>query len=423
MALNGCHRDLVYQGKKRTLSPVTNRFWWPGVQEAAENIVCDYKRCQACGEIESRAPVPLQLVHLDFTSFESTTNLDKMPEVKYVLVIVDHFTRYMRVYVTKDQKASTVWNCLYEGFISIFGAPEKLITNQGKAFTSEVVTELCTQFRAGKTTMMPYHLQGNGQVERAHQTLKTMIGKLEDEHKKQWPKHLAKLTHAYNSTRSAVTGYLLHFIMFIQKLRLPIDFLFPTHEDMSKMKPIDAYVVELIGTLRKAFKIARGITQEEEARQKQYYDCKASSMTFNTGDMVLVHNDHHVGHQKLKDHWEDDTYQVISHVDEDVPVYVIENKWGRRQTLHHNFLFLIGWADTDEVMARLFQTMSTMMLPETPHQEVNTECQLPYKMETDVNAQDTSGWRLHESMSNAVNCVSNTVGAVKPAIAWRWPHE
>ena len=45
-------------------------------------------------------------------------------------------------------------------------------------------------------------------------------------------------------------------------------FLFPTHEVMGKMKPTDAYVAELIGTLRKAFEIARDITQEEAVRQK-----------------------------------------------------------------------------------------------------------------------------------------------------------
>ena len=50
----------------------------------------------------------------------------------------------MRAYITKDQKASTVMNCLYEGFISIFGAPEKIIIDQGKGFTSEIITELCT---------------------------------------------------------------------------------------------------------------------------------------------------------------------------------------------------------------------------------------------------------------------------------------
>ena len=92
-------------------------------------------------------------------------DLDQTPEVKNVLVIVDRFTRYMRAHVTKDQKASTVTKCLYERFISIFGAPEKIITEQGKGFTSEVMTELCTQFRVGKTTTTPYHPQGNGQVE------------------------------------------------------------------------------------------------------------------------------------------------------------------------------------------------------------------------------------------------------------------
>ena len=100
----------------------------------------------------------------------------------------------------------------------------------------------------------------------------------------------------YNSTRSAVTGYSPHFLMFGWRPRLPIDFLFPTHEVMGKVKPMDAHVVELIGTLRKAFEIAQSITQEEAARQEQYYDCKASSVTLNVGDIVLVHNDHHIGH-------------------------------------------------------------------------------------------------------------------------------
>ena len=104
-------------------------------------------------------------------------------------------------------------------------------------------------------------------------------------------------------------------------------------------------------------------------------------------------------------------------------MYVIENKWGRRQTLHRNRLFSVGQADAALVMANLFQTMSTMMLQETPCQEVNAECQPLMELEPDVNAQDTSGWRFLESMSNAVNCMSNAVGAVKAAIAGRRPHE
>ena len=59
--------------------------------------------------------------------------------------------------------------------------------------------------------------------------------------------------------------------------------------------------------------------------------------------------------------------------------------------------------------------MSTMMVPETSHLS-NAECQPPSGLETGVDAQDTSGWRFLESMSNAV-------GAVKATIARRWPNE
>ena len=73
-------------------------------------------------------------------------------------------------------------------------------------------------------------------------------------------------------------------------------------------------------------------------------------------------------------------------------------------------------------MVKLFQTMSSMMLPENPHQEANAECQPPKELEPDVDAQDTSGWSFLEIMSNAVNCMPNAVGAVKAAIARRQPH-
>ena len=92
-------------------------------------------------------------------------NLTELPKVKNVLVIVDHFTRYTRAYVTKDKKVSTAAKILYEEFISIFRAPERILTDEGKAFTSEVVEQLCSQFRISQSTTTAYHPQGNDQVE------------------------------------------------------------------------------------------------------------------------------------------------------------------------------------------------------------------------------------------------------------------
>ena len=102
---------------------------------------------------------PFQLVHLNFISFEMTTNLNELPKVEHILVIVDHFMIY-----TRYQKAPTGTKTLYEGFISIFGEPKRILTDQGKAFTSEVVEQLCSQFGISQSTTTAYHPQGNGQM-------------------------------------------------------------------------------------------------------------------------------------------------------------------------------------------------------------------------------------------------------------------
>ena len=179
---------------------------------------------------------PLQLVHLDFTSFEMTTNLNESLKVEHILVIVDHFMRYTRAYITKNQKASTATKTPYKGFISIFGAPKRILMDQGKAFTSEVVEQLYSQFGISQWTTTAYPPQGNDQVEGAHQTLGRMIGKLEDEYKGQWPR------------------YLPHFLMFRQWPRFPIDFLFPIHEAKGTFRPVDICVADLITALKKAFR-------------------------------------------------------------------------------------------------------------------------------------------------------------------------
>ena len=76
---------------------------------------------------------------------------------------------------------------------------------------------------------MPYHPQTNGLVERSHQTIMRMIGKLGEDKKANWPSHLAEIAHAYNATQSTVTGYSPHYLMFGQRPRLPVDFVFPHH--------------------------------------------------------------------------------------------------------------------------------------------------------------------------------------------------
>ena len=54
----------------------------------------------------------------------------------------------------------TATKSLYEGFISIFGATKRILTDQVKAFTSEEVEQLCSHFRISQSTTTAYNPQG-----------------------------------------------------------------------------------------------------------------------------------------------------------------------------------------------------------------------------------------------------------------------
>ena len=118
--------------------------------EDCRAIVRGCLHCQAFEREVPRAPLcpiqvyaPLELMHLDYTSIESTMELNKPPVVKNVLVMTDHFMRYALAVVTKDQTAKTVMKVFYECFMAVFGAPAKLLTNRGANFHPSGGTVLC----------------------------------------------------------------------------------------------------------------------------------------------------------------------------------------------------------------------------------------------------------------------------------------
>ena len=202
MALNGVHRDAGHQGQQRTLALTQERFWWPMMAEDCRAIVRGCPCCKAFEGEVPRAPLclirayaPLEPVHLDYTSIESTMELNKPPMVKNVLVMTGHFMRYALAVVMKDQMAKMVAKVFYECFIAVFGAPTKL-SDRGANFMSALVEELCSTFGIQKCRTTAYQAQCNGQVEHFHQTLFCMIGKLSCNKKAQWEQHLPELLQA-----------------------------------------------------------------------------------------------------------------------------------------------------------------------------------------------------------------------------------
>ena len=62
-----------------------------------------------------------------------------MPRVTNILIFQDHFTKHVLAYVTPNQTAKTVAKFLYQGYILIFGALSRLLSNQGAYFMSRNV--------------------------------------------------------------------------------------------------------------------------------------------------------------------------------------------------------------------------------------------------------------------------------------------
>ena len=252
------------------------------------------------------------LLHVDFTSIEETVPLKEEPVIWNVLVLQNHFSKYVVAYVVKDQTAHTATETLRNGYFRLFGVPAYLVSDQGKAFMGHIITHLCDLYGVQKLRTSPYHAQTNGQVERMNQTIIRMIGKLEEDKKACWSEHLPELLLAYNATRSAVTRYSPYYLLFGRRSRIPVDYLFPTLCDSPHQTKMEVSVAAMQKRLKEAFAVARRLISEEAAKQHRYYDCKAGAVALQPGDIVMVRTDGFVGKQKVKDRWEDGGFIVKS---------------------------------------------------------------------------------------------------------------
>ena len=253
-------------------------------------------------------------------SIKLTMGLNKLPCVKNVLVITDLFKHYALAVVTKDQTAKTVAKVLYERFIAVFGKPAKLLSHRGANFTLALVEELCAAFGIQKCQTMAYQAQCNGQVERFHQTLFRIIGKLAADKMAQWEQHLPELLQVYNSARSVVTGYSLRYLMFGRHLHLPVNFYFLTISAHVCSCHVPAYVEEM----RKRFKEAYAEAHLQTNSEVEWYNDRATStVQLMPGDIVLMKLDAFQGKRKVKDWWSKAEYVVVCQVTDDVPMYEI----------------------------------------------------------------------------------------------------
>ena len=100
--------------------------------------------------------------------------LEKSPAsegYKKLLVIGDFLTRFMISVPIKNEEAKTVERALFEEWSSIFGPPEKSLSDRGTQMVGGVIANLCKLIGTKKVNTTSHHPQTDGQVERYNKTL------------------------------------------------------------------------------------------------------------------------------------------------------------------------------------------------------------------------------------------------------------
>ena len=79
----------------------------------------------------------------------------------------------------------------------------------------------------------------------------------------------------------------------------------------------------------------------EAQRQKWYYDRKIGAVNLKPGDLVLVKVDTWKGKRKIKDRWEEETWEVVLQIAAAMPSYKVTNQHeGHESSTEPNFFSL-----------------------------------------------------------------------------------
>ncbi|XP_066934618.1 uncharacterized protein [Clytia hemisphaerica] len=279
----------------------------------------------------------MELVAIDYLHLETSSRGHE-----YVLLIVDHFTRFAQAYPTKNKSALAAAKHLYGDFILRFGVPTRIMHDQGREFENKLFEELEKLSGVTKSRTTPYHPQTNGACERMNRTLLQMMRTLEEKEKTRWHEKLNKLTFAYNCTQHETTGYSPYFLLFGREPSIFLDRLIGK-EPKTERKTYDQYINDWKDQMQEAYEIAFERASKKKANDTRRQAEKPCLAPLLPGDRVLLKNvKERGGPGKLRSHWERRVYRIQ---ESQGPVYtVVDEKHAaaKPRVVHRNMIMPVG---------------------------------------------------------------------------------
>ncbi|KAJ1081475.1 hypothetical protein NDU88_001657 [Pleurodeles waltl] len=215
-------------GQMKTWDRLVPLFHWPRMSEDTKEVCKSCATCQASGKTGGtpKAPlIPLPVVGVPFerVGVDIVGPLDPPTASgnRFILVVVDHATRYPEAIPLRTTTAPAVAKALL-GIFSRVGFPKEVVSDRGSNFMSAYLKAMWKECGVTYKFTTPYHPQTNGLVERFNKTLKGMIMGLPEKLWRRWDVLLPCLLFAYREVPQKGVGFSPFELLFGHPVRGPL---------------------------------------------------------------------------------------------------------------------------------------------------------------------------------------------------------
>ena len=285
--LKNAHDKAGHQGAERTMARLSEGAYWVGIGKDVHNYCTHCVTCQRTKAVSTQ-PAPLHPVVASRPWELVAVDILKVPMSRqgnqYMLVVQDYFSKWPFAIPLSDQTAGKIARALKDQVFTLVGPPQRLHSDQGKNFESQILSVLCKAFGVAKSRTTPYHPMGDGLVEGMNRSilnlLHGLVHKVED-----WEEYLQLLLYLYRTTKHATTGLSPYEILFGSN---PPHLNIPTSGMISHLDPPD-YSSLIQGKLLELGEFVEANTIEMANKQFQSYQSK-EPVKLQTGQEVLLDN-------------------------------------------------------------------------------------------------------------------------------------
>ena len=217
--------------------------------------------------------------------------------------MVDQLTSWPISRAIPDKEATTIANAVYRDLLLQHGAPEILLSDNGKEFSNDTLAYVCEEHGIKQHFTSPYTPRSNGKTENFNKFLKASIRKLCQEDNAAWDQVLDQILCTYKFCPQTSTGEAPYTLLYFRDPHMLIHKL---------IQPVETYkgdntLAKQIEQSRVTLSMAAKMLEKMRENHKRYYKKRKSTHTFKVGDLVLYQK---YNKEKLDLKWEPN-YRII----------------------------------------------------------------------------------------------------------------